>query len=385
MCNYLIRMPIGRFLIGMLLAAAIGLTACNQGESVARTEQVLTLPVLKIDTQSITTHQNYAATLQGKVDVQIRPQVNGYLKKIFADEGAYVQAGQSLFQLEDMLYREQLHSKQANQQVALAGLAKAQLELDLLIPLLEGGVVSAMQMQTAKVNLAAAKAALLQSEAEVATARVHVDFALIKAPVSGYLGKIPYRIGNLVSTLAAEPLTQLSDIHQIYAYFSISELDFIQFQQSYAGKTLEQKLRNIPPVRLLLADGNYYKHNGKLDLALGQFDKQTGSITLRASFPNPDYLLRSGATGKVVLAKKYTHSIVIPQSATFEIQDKTFVYVLSDSSKAEKRAIEILGVSGADYLIKSGLKPAERMLLTGLAQLKDGMLVQALPATSQAL
>src|SRR5690348_9421563 len=233
------------------------------------------LPVIQIEAAPATTYETFPASIQGKVNVEIRPQVDGYLQKMYVDEGAYVKAGQPLFKINDAPYVEQLNNAKANLQSAQASLQRAQVELDRLTPLVQNNVISDVQLKTAQANYDAAKAAVAQTKAMVNAAEINVGYTLIKAPVSGYIGKIPFKTGALVGKSETEPLTVLSDVSEVYAYFSLSENDYINFKNQFSGNSIEDKLKNVPPVELLLANDSVYVTKGKIETVEGQFDAST--------------------------------------------------------------------------------------------------------------
>ncbi|MBT1707815.1 efflux RND transporter periplasmic adaptor subunit [Fulvivirgaceae bacterium PWU5] len=334
-----------------------------------------TLPVLTVANIATTTHREYAATLEGKVNVEIRPQVAGYLETIFIDEGEYVKAGQPLFRINDRPYREQVANTTASLKAAQANESKAQLEVDRLTPLVKNNVISEIQLQTAQASLESAKANVAQARAQMGNAEINAGYALIKAPVSGYIGHIPYKLGSLVGRGEDLPLTVLSDVKDIYAYFSLSEVDFLQFKEQVPGATLEEKLKNLPPVNLILADNTVYPEKGVVSTVEGQFDKTMGAITFRATFPNAAGLLRSGNTGRVSIPRNHAQALVVPQEATFELQDKVLVFVVSDSNKVASRPIHIKDQSATYYFVDEGLKPGEKIVYSGLSRLRDGALI----------
>src|SRR6476620_7044740 len=206
------------------------------------------LPVVAVTTASATTYQEFPASLEGKVNVEIRPQVEGYLEKIYVDEGADVKAGQLLFKIDPRVYDEQLNNAKSNLLAAQANMEKAKVEVDRLTPLVENNVISDVQLKTAKANYESAKASVSQNKAMVSAAEINVGYTLIKAPVNGYIGKIPYKTGALVGKSATDPLTVLSDVSEVYAYFSLSENDYITFKNQFAGNSIEEKLQHVPPV-----------------------------------------------------------------------------------------------------------------------------------------
>lgn len=334
------------------------------------------LPVYDIQSASANTDSEYPAAIQGTVDVEIRPQVSGNLDKVFVDEGAYVTKGQPLFKINEQPFREQLNNALANLHGAEAALINAQLEIDKLTPLVQNKVVSDYQLKTAKASHRIASANLDQAKAVVGSAKINLGYTTITAPVSGYIGRLPKKQGSLVSATDIEPLTKLSDVHEVYAYFSLGETDFINFKAQYSGNTINDKIKNLPPVTLILADNNAYAEAGKIDMVDGQFDKNTGAITLRATFPNSKGLLRSGNTGKVRLEIQHGDAILVPQSATIEMQDKVFVFTVDKENKVAKSPITIIGKSGTNYLIKDGVKSGDQIVLSGIDKLQEGQAIQ---------
>lgn len=333
------------------------------------------LPVVAVKAAPATTYQLFPASIEGKVNVEIRPQVDGYLQKMYVDEGAYVKAGQPLFKINDEPYTEQLNNAKASLQSAEATLQRAKVELDRLTPLVDNNVISDVQLKTARANYDAAAAAVSQNKAMVSAAQINVGYTLIKAPVSGYIGKIPYKTGALVGKASVEPLTLLSDVSEVYAYFSLSEADFIAFKNQFEGNTIEEKLKHVPPVELQLANDSLYTLKGKIETVEGQFDETTGSISFRATFPNASGILRSGNTGKIRIPKLYTSALVVPQEATFEIQDKVFVYVVNDSNKVTGTPINVSGKTANYYFVDSSLASNSKIVLSGIGNLREGMMI----------
>lgn len=343
------------------------------------------LPVYTVISSPATTYQEFPTALEGKNNVEIRSQVDGYLDRIYVEEGAYVRAGQPLFKIDSRAYGEQMNMANANLQVANANIQKAKVEVDRLEPLVAAKVVSDVQLRTAKANYAAAVAAASQAKASVGGARINVGFTTITAPVSGYIGRIPYKKGSLISRTDPNPLTLLSDISEIYAYFSLSELDFIGFQNKYPGATLEEKLKNMPMVELVIADNSVYSEKGKMSIVDGQFDKTTGAISVRAVFPNTNGTLRTGNTGRVRMPQLMSNALIIPQESTFEIQDKTYVYVVGKDQKVTSKPITISGKTDNYYFISEGVQPGEKIVYVGLGSLKDGVSIKAKPISSDSL
>jgi RND family efflux transporter, MFP subunit len=380
----MIKIKLPGYISGILMLAVV-LYSCSSNQAGGPPPQAPQLPVMSVTSAPATTYLEFPASLEGKVNVEVRPQVTGYLEKIFVDEGAFVKAGQPLFKIDARLYAEQLNSASSNQLAAQANLERAQVEVDRLAPLVAANVVSEVQMKTAKANLEAAKAAVAQAKASAGSARINVGYTLVTAPVSGYIGRIPYKIGALVTNNDAQPLTLLSDVREIYAYFSMSEPDFIAFKNNFAGNTLQEKLKQAPPVELILADNTPYSQKGKIETVEGQFNKTTGAISFRATFPNPDGILRTGNTGKIRLAQQVPAAITIPQEATFEIQDKVFVYTVGDSNKVASKPISVAGKTANYYFISDGLKAGEKIVLSGTGALKDGAVITPQPVSADSV
>lgn len=362
------------------LAAGIALTNCSTGRSEEKetNNKPLALPVYTVDTTDAVTVKDYLGTIEGKVNVEVRPQVEGILQEIYVDEGSFVQKGQKLFKIDASAYQEVLNNMVATQNVAKAKLENAKLEVERLRPLVENDVISDVRLQTAKSEYDVAMASLDQATAAVRSAQINKEFTILTAPVSGYIGRIPKRVGNLVGKGDSEPLTVLSDVQEVFVYFSMNESDFLYFtklkakQDSAAGIKLGNNQLNFPEATLILADGEEYAKKGRVDAINGQVDRTTGAISLRASFSNTENILRNGSTGTLKISEVKRGVIQIPQIATSELQDRTFVYVLNNNNKVEIRSITIKGKSKDNYIVGSGLSRGDRVLLSGLDKITDG-------------
>ena len=365
-----------RIILGLTAITLLySLYSCSPKQQAPQAPPPPALPVATIVTGTDTTYQEYPASIEGTVNVEIRPQVSGSLDKVFVDEGAFVSQGEPIFKINDLPYRAQLNNALASQHAMEAAVANAQLEIDKLTPLVENKVVSDYQLKTAKAAYQIAVANVEQAKANVSTAQINLGYTLIKAPVSGYIGRLLKKQGSLVAPTDADALTLLSDVHNVHVYFSLGEKDFVAFKEQYPGTTLNDKLKQLPPVTLLLADDSEFGKQGNIDMIDGQFDKNTGAITLRASFPNAQGLLRSGNTGKIRLSLLHTDALIIPESATVDMQDKVFVFTVGDSSKVKKQAITIIGKSGENYLVKDGVKPGDEIVLSGIDKLQEGEVI----------
>jgi membrane fusion protein (multidrug efflux system) len=359
----------------IIVAAVVYLSGCSQAQSSQAAPPPQSLPVLSISNSAATTYLEYSATVEGKTNVEIRPQVSGYLDKIYVEEGAYVTAGQPLFKINDRPYDEQVNNAQANVLAAKANMEKASIEVNRLTPLVQNNVVSDVQLKAAQAAYDAAKAQVTQAEAAGNNAGINLGYTLLKAPVSGYIGRIPFKVGALVGKGEAQPLTNLSDIKDVYAYFAMSESDFLQFSNQVAGKTIAEKIRNLPPVELQLADRSIYASKGKIELMEGQFDKTSGTISFRASFPNTDGILRTGSTGKVRIPQISNELLPVPQTATYELQDRIFVFAVGDSNKVTSSQLHIVRKTTDYYLVDKGVKAGDKIVFAGMDRLVDGAVI----------
>lgn len=365
----------------LMIGTLILINSCNISakKPIDPSENALALPVIKIDTATAVTIKDYIGTIEGKVNVEIRPQVEGLLEDIYVDEGAFVQEGQALFKINPHSYQEKLNNEIATENVEKAKLKNALLEIERLKPLIDNEVIAEVQLETAKSNYEIAKASLAKASASVASAKINLDYTIIKAPVSGYIGRIPKRIGNLVAKNDSQPMTVLSDVSDVYVYFGMSESDFLYFTKSNqkldTSKT-DGPNHSLQKVTLILADGHEYSEKGIVDAINGQVNRNTGAISLRATFPNSQDIMRSGNSGTIKLQETKHNVILVPQVATTAIQDKTFVYLLDNDSKVRLQAISIDGVSDSNYIVTEGLKRGDIIIKTGFDKLTEGMFVK---------
>lgn len=362
----------------LFIIASIIVYSCTSSSGNESSYQMppLQLPVVAVNAIPATTYQEYTASIEGTKDIEIRPQVNGYIEKIYIDEGAYVKKGQPLFQINDRPYREALNNARASLNAAKANQSTAEINVSKLKPLVESNIISEVQFKTAQSAYDAASANVAQAQAMVENAQINLGYALIKAPANGYIGRITFKTGSLVGTSTADPLTVLSDINKIYAYYSFSENDFIQFKNQFAGNTVEEKIKQMPEVELMLSDNSIYPRKGKVEIVSGQFNITTGSISFRATFPNAEGLIRSGNTGKIRIPHASTKDLIVPQEATYEMQDKVFVFILGDSNKVINAPIHVSATSGNYYLVDQGITAGQKIVYSGLDRLQDGAVIQ---------
>jgi membrane fusion protein (multidrug efflux system) len=382
----LLKLTMLPILILASLFFVVVLHGCNTATSAPVTEMpAQSLPVISLNNYPVTTYKEFTASLEGSRDIEIRPQVDGYLDKIYVDEGASVHKGQLLFHIDARPYQEQLNNTNANLQSAKAALESASINVEKLTPLVKNNVISEVQLKSAKAAYDATKANVEQAQAAVASARINVEFTNITAPADGFIGKIPQKTGSLVGRSTADALTILSETKEMHVYFSMSETDFLQFKKQNAGNTIEEKIKQLPQVELVLSDNTIYPQKGKVEIVQGQFDKSIGTINFRATFPNTQGLLRSGNTGKIRVPQQTSTSIVVPQEATFEMQDKVFVFEVNDSSKVTGKPVTVSSRVGNYYVVTNGLKAGNKIVYSGLGRLQDGMKINPQPISLDSL
>jgi len=333
------------------------------------------LPVITIQPAQARVTTVYSSTLEGVVNVEVRPQVSGSLLKIYVDEGALVRAGQPLFFIDDRVYRQQLNTAIGTLHNAEANMESARINVAKTATLVQNKVSSNINLETAQAAFAAAKAVVEQAQAAVENARINIGYCTITAPVSGYIGRIPFKLGSLVSPTGTTPLTLLSDTHNVNAYFSMGERDFVNFEKQHPGNNTAQMLDHVPAVSLQLPDGSLYAEKGKITAVEGQFDKGTGSITLRATFPNSKAILRSGNTGKILIDQQFDNVLLLPIASTMEIQDKIYAFTVDNGNKVKQVPLQSSGKTGTDYIITGGLQPGARVVSQGFERLQNGMTI----------
>jgi len=335
--------------------------------------------VRTLKTADTNLENTYPAVIRGKQDIEIRPKISGFITKLCVDEGSVVKKGQILFEIDDVQYAEAVNQAKAAVKVAKAGVATANLTYNNKIELKKEGIIGDYEMQTATNALESASANLAQANAALVAAKQNLDYCTIKSPSDGIVGSIPYRVGSLVS--ASVSLTTVSNIEKMYVYFSMTEKDLLKMTKE-AGD-IDSTIKSFPPVKLKLADGSLYSEEGKISTISGVIDQTTGSVSIRADFANPNYLLKSGGSGTIVIPYIYKDAIIIPQTATLEIQDKKFVYVVDENNKVKYTNVTKADVDdGQNYIITSGLKAGDRIVTQGITSLTDGATIT--PITEEA-
>ncbi len=353
----------------LLLAAA--LVSCGGGKSGKPDFGDDEYAVRTVSGQNTELKTTYPATIKGVQDVEIRPKVSGFITKLCVQEGQNVKKGQLLFVIDNVTYEAAVRQAKAAVNSAKAQLNTMKLTYTNSEKLFKSNVIGSYELQSAKNNLEAAYAAVAQAEAAYISAKQNLDFCYVTSPANGVVGDLPYRVGALVSASSQQPLTTVSNIGTMQVYFSMTEKDLLEMTKSAGG--LHAAIKDYPAVKLQLADGSVYNHEGHVATVSGVVDATTGSVSMRADFPNPEHLLKSGASGSIVVPHVASSAIIIPQDAVSQVQDKYFVYVVGGDNKVKYTAVTVNpNNDGKNYIINSGLKAGDRIVVQGISALTDG-------------
>lgn len=320
-----------------------------------------------------TLSQSYTAVINGQQSVEIRPQVSGTITQVCIAEGAKVKKGQTLVIIDQVPYKAALETAVANVKSAEASVGTARLTANSKEQLFKEKVVSDFDLQTARNSLLQAEATLAQAKAEEVNARNNLSYTEVKSPVDGVSGMLPYRVGALVDASITTPLTTVSDDEEMYVYFSMTESQILSLIRQY--KTLDEALKQMPEVELKLSDGLTYAHKGRIDAISGTIDTSTGAVSLRATFPNPEHMLRNGGSGTVIFPYVKENVLIIPQEATYEIQDKIFVYKVIDGKAASSQVTVFPINDGKEYIVEDGIKEGDTIIAEGAGLVQEGTVV----------
>lgn len=364
--------------LGILLVLITAYSCSNapQGQA-GMAGQVREYQVMSVKPQSTTLFKDYPTTLQGQQTVEIRPKVAGYIEAILVDEGAYVKKGQVLFRLNANDIQASVRSAEAQVKVAEAEVVAAKINLEKTKPLVEKDIISKFDLESSESNLKAREAQLAQAKANLENAKANLQYTVISSPTDGFIGNFPYRVGSLVSSSIAQPLTTVSNTSNMFAYFSMNEKDFLALTKSLDGKNMQEKLAQMPPVSLVLADNSTYETEGTIQTASGLVDQQTGAVNVRAIFSNENGMLRSGGSGLVRIPEHMESVLIIPQKVTFELQGKHFVYVVGEENKVRSTPIDVIvGNLKDSYVVTSGLNSGDQIVIEGIASLRNDVQIQ---------
>jgi len=332
-----------------------------------------TYKVLTLQPRPATLNTDYPASIQGLQNIEIRPKVDGFVEKIYVDEGSLVKKGQLLFKIKAPQYEQDVRTAEAGIKTAEADVNMATLQVNKVKPLVEKDIISHYELETAQYTLQSKQAALAQAKASLVNAQVNLSYTTIVSPVDGVIGSLPYKLGSLVTSATTDPLTTVYNTATVYAYFAMNEKQLLGFSRDSDSTSFRSKLNNIPRVTLVLSDGTVYENKGKVETVNGLINTTTGSANFRAAFVNPKGLLRSGSSAAVRIPNVIKSAIIVPQNVTYELQDKRFVYLIDDKNKIKNVAITVMdGTPGQFYIVTGGLKSGDRIIAEGANNLKDG-------------
>lgn len=350
--------------IGLVVSLFL-FSSCKDGNQQQRASGPAPFPVVEIPLKTITAYTSYPVSIEGKVNSAIRAKVPGYITEVLVDEGEAVKKGQTLFRLETQSLTEDAAAASAN-------VNAAQVEVDKLKPLVEKGIISSVQLQTAEAKLAQARAAHNSISASI-------GYATITSPVTGNVGAISYRQGALVSPGDPTPLTTVSVMDEVYAFFAVNEMDYLNILRTTKGETLAEKIKNMPPVELQLVNGETYKEKGRIETVTGQVNPSTGTVSFRATFPNENRILANGNSGKIRIPKIYENVPVVPEASTYEQQGIVYVYKVQGDTLAKATTITITDRVENVIIVKSGVKAGDKIVAQGIGKLRDNTPIKPQP------
>lgn len=354
----------------LLVASAALLTACGGSETAGT--KAGEYAVRTVEAQDVTLQTSYPAMIKGEQDVEIRPKISGFITELRVNEGDIVKKGQLLFVIDKVTYEAAVEQANAAVKAAESQLGTAKLTYENNLELYNNNVIGDFELQSSKNSYDAAEASLLQAKANYVSAKQNLDFCYITSPSNGIVGDLPYKVGALVSASSAEPLTTISNVSTLNVYFSMTEKDLLEMTKAAGG--LHAAISAYPPVQLQLADGSIYEYEGKVAAVSGVVDQTTGSVSIRADFANPDGVIKSGASGSIIVPHVNEGAIIIPQEAVVAVQDKSFIYKLGEDNKVVYSQITIdPNDDGQNYIVTSGLEVGETYVVKGITSLVDGM------------
>jgi len=350
----------------------LAVQGCITKASEQKAETVIPeLPVVQANAKDTSLTKHYVADIEAIQNVEIRSKLSGFLEKIFVDEGKPVQKGQPLFKINDQQLQIELAKARANVQSTLAEATATELELKRVQVLADKKIISSTETELANARLKAAQAKVNEAKTMQADVELRLSYSLIRSPFNGILDRIPFKLGSLINDGAL--LTTVSDLSAVYAYFNVSENEYLQY---FKARLKKEESPQDKLVSLILADGSLYNQQGQIETMEGEFDESTGSIAFRAKFANPDKLLKHGSTGKISIATAVNNAILIPQKAVFDIQDKNYVFVADSTGSVHMKSVVFKTRIDQFYLVESGILPGENIVYEGIQNIKDGMRIK---------
>lgn len=381
-------MNLKKIVLIFLPVVCIQLLACDTDNNKNNTGGNMSEPakdfkVLTLTPRKANINIDFPATIQGQQIVEIRPKIDGYVDAVYVQEGATVKKGQLLFRISNPQYEQEEITAAASIKSAEADVDAAKMQVAKVKPLVEKEIISKYELESAQYTLKAKEASLAEAKATLVNAQTNVGYTILRSPANGVIGIIPYKVGALINSSTTEPLTTLSNIDNVFAYYSLNEKQFLRYFAKTAGATIQQKIKNSGEATLILADGSVYKQKGKVEMASGLISTETGTATFKALFSNPSGIIRSGASATVRVPTVIDSALVIPQSATYELQDKRLTYILGKDNRISSIAITAMPSDNGQYfIVTGGLKPNDTVVLEGLIGLKDS--TQIIPVQARA-
>jgi len=376
--------------IAVAISVSLLLFSCgnkNGQNNAAYAETTPTYKVITLQPRSVTLNTDYPASIQGLQNIEIRPKVDGYVEKIFVDEGSLVKKGQLLFKIKAPQYEQDVRTAEAGIKTAGADVNTATLQVNKVKPLVEKDIISHYELESAQLTLQTKEAALAQAKASLENAKINLGYTTIISPVDGVIGSLPYKLGSLVTSTTADPLTTVYNTANVYAYFAMNEKQLLDFSRDSTNNTsFKSKLNNIPLVTLVLSDGTIYDYKGKVETVSGLINISTGSANFRAGFANPKGLLRSGSSASVRIPKLVKNAVIVPQNVTYELQDKRFVFAVDKQNKVKNVAITVMeNTPGQFYIVTGGLQSGDRIIAEGANNIKDGRAVKPVEVSAESV
>lgn len=354
----------------VLVVFGLAVASCGKKQEGAPAAPPAEISVTQVAVKDVTGYQLFPASIEGKINNAVRAKIQGYIQEVYVHEGQFVKKGQALFRLETNILTQNAAAAKSGIASAEANVNVAQVEVNKLVPLVEKGIISNIQLETAKANLASAKSMLAQAKANYNSVNANIDYSMVRSPIDGIVGSLPFKNGSLVGPTDQLPLTTVSDISEVFAFFSMNEKEYFNFLNTTPGNTLSEKIKNLPEVELILADGVTYGTKGKIETVTGQIDAATGTVQFRVAFKNADKLLSNGNSGTVKVPHYYKDVLVVPEAATFEQQGTVNVFrVEKDTTYAAK--IEVIDRVDNMVVVKDGVKKGETIVGIGAASLRN--------------
>ncbi len=367
-------MKIKSLLFAATIAASLVSCGSGSGGSLAADNDFAVMTIAGTDAE---TQTSYPATIKGVQDVEIRPMVSGFLTSVKVKEGQSVSRGQVLFTIDNTTYTAAVRQCEAAVGTAKSALATAKLTYENNKKLFDKNVIGSYELESAKNSMESAEAQVAQAQANLASAKQNLAYCTVTSPANGVVGDLPYKVGALVSSSQATALTTVSDINTMQVYFSMTEKQLISLTKNSGGT--QAALSSFPTVKLQLADGTIYNHPGKVSAISGVVDQSTGSVSVRVDFANPEHLLKSGASGSILIPNVSTGAIIIPMEAVSDVQNKHFVYVVDKDNKVNYTEVKVADTNdGKNYTITDGVKVGDRIVAKGISSLTEGQQINPL-------